>query len=180
MITLPGLIAIFNDVIFDERAVRRRCVTGEDDPRAPRVGTGVPCDHLVASAQCNAIVRRRRGTRDNCVVRDGDPVCRRNIADGAAGGMAGSGLHVVVIDHNVAPVGHIDHVFARHGHLEGVVADGDVGSSGGAGATAAKCDTKSLDIRYDIARDYDLSHSRSVTAGSRQKETALRVVRVIV
>ena len=37
MVASPGLIAIFHDIIFDEGAVRRRCVSDEDDPCAPSI-----------------------------------------------------------------------------------------------------------------------------------------------
>ena len=180
MVTLPSSIAIFHDIICDEGAVWRCWVSGEDDACAPGIRTSIACDDLVASAQCDAIVRRRCRIADNSVVGDGNLVCRRNIADGAAGGIAGSGLHIVVIDDDVTPVGNVDNVFARHGHLEGVVTDGDIGSSGGTGATAAKRDTKTPNIRDDVARDDDLAHPRRVAGRSRYEETALRVVRVVV
>ena len=158
----------------------RRCVSSEDDARTPGVRTDIACNDLSASAQCYAIVRRRGRTADDCIIRNGNFVCRWNIADGAAGGMAGSGLHIVVIDDDVTPVGHVDDVFARYRHLEGVVADGNVGSSRLAGATSAKCDTKTLNISDDITRDDELAHPRPVATRSRHKETALRIIRVIV
>ena len=166
MVPLPGSIAIFYDVICDERAVWRHRASDEDDACAPGIRTTIARDDLFASAHGNAIVRRRGGTGDNCVVGDGYLVPRRSITDSAAGRTAGSRLHVVVIDDDVTPVGDVDDVFARCGHLEDVVADGDVGSPGGAGATAAKRDTKTLNISDDVAHDDDFAHPRRVTGCS--------------
>jgi len=180
MVALPSSIAIFYDIICDEGAVWRRWVSSEDDARAPSVRTGIARNDLFASAQCDAIVGRRGRIADNGVVGDSNLVCRRNIADGATGSTAGSSLHVVVIDDHVTPVGDVDNVFARYRHLEDVVSDGDLGSSGGAGAAAAKRDTKALNISDDVACDDDLAHPRGVTSGSRQEEASLRVVRLIV
>src|ERR1700744_56837 len=180
MVALPGLIAIFHDIVFDEGAVGRRCVSHEHDACSPGIRTGIACDDLFTSAQGDAVVRGPGGTRNNCVVGDRYLVRRRSISAGAARRVAGSRLHIVMVNDDVTPVGHIDDVVARYRHLKCVIADGDVGSSRRAGATAAKSHTKALNIRDDVAHDDDLAHPRRITAGSWQEETALRVVHVIV